>query len=333
LSPGSGASRDLEERLVIQAYARVAPAVVCVTARAQLGQCIGSGFVVDREGLVVTNHHVAVAARGLLVSLEDERALPATIVGTDPGSDLALLQVEGLPTGTAPVELGASSTLRVGQRAIAIGNPFGLERTVTAGVISSLGRTLPRLDSRFLVAAVIQTDAAINPGNSGGPLVDSQGRVIGVNTAIRTLTGVNSGVGFAIPVDVLKRVMPEILEFGRYRYPWIGIEGLTITSEMAEELELAVPRGALVFAVVPGGPASKAGLRGGDRDVRIGGVPMRAGGDVVVAIDGAPVHRFDDLINYLALQAAVGDKVTLTVVRDDQYLDVEVTLEERPGDL
>ncbi len=320
-----------EEQLVINVYARVSPSVVCVTAREQFGTCIGSGFIIDKEGHVVTNNHVAEADPNLLVTLADEQTVPATVLGVDPATDLAVLKIVLPAEQLTPVQLGDSSRLRVGQRAIAIGNPFGLERTVTTGIISSVGRTLPRSDSAFQIAAVIQTDAAINPGNSGGPLLDSQGRVIGVNTAIRSLTGVNSGVGFAIPVDVVKLVVPELLASGRYRHPWVGISGLTITPEMVEAMDLDTEVGVLVFTVEPDSPAARAGLRGGTSEVIVSGRPMRAGGDVLVAIRDEPVRRFDDLINYLATRTRVGDVVTTTIVRNGQRMEVDVTLEERPA--
>jgi S1-C subfamily serine protease len=305
--------------------------VVCITAPDQFGSCIGSGFIVDREGYVVTNNHVATAAESILVNLADDRTVPAEVVGADPGSDLAVLKIDVPPEELTIVQLGESSALRVGQRAIAIGNPFGLERTVTTGVISSLGRTLPRDDSDFQLAQILQTDAAINPGNSGGPLLDSQGRVIGVNTAIRSLTGVNSGVGFAIPVDIVNRVVPELIAHGRYRHPWVGVTGLTVSAEMVEAMDLPVETGVLVFTVEPNSPADRAGLRPGDQEVVVSGRPMRAGGDIVVAIDEAIVKDFDDLINHLASRTSVGEVVTLTVMRDRSEIKIEVTLEERPG--
>jgi 2-alkenal reductase len=324
---------DIEEQLVIEVYARVGPAVVCITARDHFGSCIGSGFIIDTDGHVVTNNHVAEAATDLLVTLADEHSVPAEVIGQDAGSDLAVLAIDVPPEELTVVELGDSSTLRVGQRAIAIGNPFGLERTITTGIISSLGRTLDRAESSFQIAQVIQTDAAINPGNSGGPLLDSHGRVIGVNTAIRSETGVNSGVGFAIPVDIVKRVVPELIADGRYRHTWVGVFGRTISPEMVEAMDLPVENGVLVASVEPGGPADGAGLLGGDRDLSVSGLMMRAGGDIVVSINGVEVNRFDDLINYLATRTSVGDVVTLTVVRGDQQITLEVRLEERPGDL
>ena len=323
---------DIEEQLVTDLYARVSPAVVCITAPQRFGDCIGSGFVIDLEGHVITNDHVAQAAEELLVTLADEHSVPAEIVGSDPGSDLAVLKIDLPPEELVVAELGESATLQVGQRAIAIGNPFGLERTITTGVISSLGRTLTRDDSDFQIAEVIQTDAAINPGNSGGPLLDSQGKVIGINSAIASESGTNSGVGFAIPVDILKRVVPELIAQGRYRHPWIGVTGRSISPEMVTAAELPVDTGVLVFEVEPGSPAEKAGVRGGDQQLVISGLPMMVGGDILIAIDQVEVKRFDDMVNYLASFTSVGDVVTLTVVRAGSEVEFSVTLEERPGD-
>ncbi len=323
---------DIEEQIVIDVYARVSPGVVCITAAEQFGSCIGSGFIIDDEGHIVTNNHVAQADPDLLVTLADEHTVPAEVVGTDPGSDLAVIQIDVAADLLTVVPLGESGSLRVGQRAIAIGNPFGLARTVTTGIISSLGRTLPRDDSDFQIAELIQTDAAINPGNSGGPLLNSQGEVIGVNTAIRSLTGVNSGVGFAIPVDIVRRVVPELISLGRYRHPWVGVTGSSISPEMVEVMELPVETGVLIFSVEPDSPASKAGLLGGDTEVVIAGRPMRGGGDILVAIEGMPVNDFDDLVNYLASSTSVGDTVNVTIIRDGAELSVALVLEERPSD-
>jgi S1-C subfamily serine protease len=332
ISPEVQGGFDVEEELITNLYARISPAVVCVTAQDQFGQCIGSGFIIDQEGYIVTNNHVTEAAPAgqLRVVLADESSVPAELVGSDPGSDLALLQVDLPPERLTVVELGNSSELQVGQRAIAIGNPFGLERTITVGIISSVGRTLEREDSEFRIAQVIQTDAAINPGNSGGPLLDSRGKVIGVNTAIRSLTGVSSGVGFAVPVDIVKRVVFELIEYGRYRHTWVGIYGSTITPEMVEAMDLPVEIGILVAEVTPNGPASKTDLRGGGRTVIVSGIQMRAGGDIITAVNDTPVKKFDDLINYLATETSVGDEITLHVIRDGQKSDIVVTLEERP---
>ena len=331
LPAGITSAADVEEQLVINVYAQVSPGVVCITAADQFGECIGSGFVIDLEGHIVTNNHVAQADPDLLVTLADEHTVPAQVVGADAGSDLAVLQIDIPSEELTVVRLGESSSLRVGQRAIAIGNPFGLERTVTTGVISSLGRTLPRDDSDFQIAQLIQTDAAINPGNSGGPLLNSQGEVIGVNTAIRSLTGVNSGVGFSIPVDIVRRVVPELINLGRYRHPWVGVTGTTISPEMVQIMELPVETGVLIFQVEPDSPASKAGLRGGEIDVVISGRPMRQGGDILVAIGETEVNDFDDLVNHLASYTSVGDAISLTIVRDGVERKVELILEERPS--
>jgi len=332
LPPSQSLPVDVEEQLVIDVYARVAPAVVCITTPQRFGECIGSGFVIDSEGHIVTNNHVAEASDELLVTLADEHTVPAEVVGTDPGSDLAVLKINGSLQDLTVAELGESSTLQVGQRAIAIGNPFGLERTMTTGVISSLGRTLSRDDSNYQLAEVIQTDAAINPGNSGGPLLNSQGKVIGVNTAISSTDGTNSGVSFAIPVDILKRVVPELIAHGGYRHAWLGITGRTISAEIVEAADLPVETGVLVFEVDPAGPAAKAGLRGGNQQVLVSNVPILIGGDIVIAIDQVAVKGFDEMVNYLASYTSAGDQVTLTVVRDGSEIMIDVTLEERPGD-
>jgi len=330
LPPDVVQGADMAEQLVINVYARVSPAVVCITAPMAFGSCIGSGFIIDTEGHVVTNNHVATAADELLVTLADEHTVPAELVGADPGTDLAVLKIDVPVEELVVVELGDSSSLQVGQRAIAIGNPFGLERTVTTGVVSSVGRTLPRDDSLFQIANLIQTDAAINPGNSGGPLLDSNGRVIGVNTAIRSETGLSSGVGFAIPVDIVRRVIPELIASGRYSHPWVGVSGMTLSSDLVAALDLPVENGVLVLSVEPDSPAETAGLRGGDRTVQMAGGVVNAGGDILVAIDGVEVKRFDDLINYLATFTSVGDTVTLTIVRGDEQIDIPVTLTARP---
>ena len=318
------------EQLIVDIYARVSPAVVCITAREYFGECIGSGFLIDREGHIVTNNHVAELDLDWLVVFEDEHTVPATVTGADPGSDLAVFHVDTLPEHLVIAELGDSSSLQVGQTAIAIGNPFGLERTVTTGVISSLSRTLTRTDSDFLLAEVIQTDAAINPGNSGGPLLDSQGRVIGINSAIRSANGTSSGVGFAIPVDVIKRVVPELIASGHYSHSWLGVSGYSITLEMVEAMNLPTELGVLIGTVEPGSPAEAAGLKGGTEEVNVVGRPMLAGGDIVLAINGLAVNRFDDLINYLASKTRVGDVVTITVLRQGHQSDISVKLEERP---
>lgn len=324
-----------EERLIINIYARVSPSVVFIDAinnEDPLESSNGSGFVFDTKGHIVTNNHVIAGSDKILVTLADETTAPAEVIGTDPGSDLAVLKITAPPEMLQPIELGDSKSLQVGQRAIAIGNPFGLERTVTTGVISSLRRTLNRRDSGFRIAELIQTDAAINPGNSGGPLLDSSGKVIGVNTAIFSQSGTSSGVGMAVPVDMVRKVVPKLIKTGHYAHPWLGITGQSITSDLQEALDLPVDKGILVYTVEEDGPAEKAGLRGGDHEVRLAGLPVLTGGDILKSIEDMPLKKFDDLINYLARETEVNDTVVLVVLRDGKEYSVQVRIEERPAD-
>ena len=323
---------ELEERLLVNLFQRVAPSVVHIRVTTATGSGSGSGFFYDHEGHIVTNNHVVEDAETIRVALADGTTVPAEVVGTDPDADLAVIVVDAPAELVVPAELGDSSQVQVGQWAIAIGNPFGLERTVTRGIVSALGRVFPQ-ESGFSIANLIQTDAAINPGNSGGPLLDLRGRVIGVNTMIVSETGASAGLGFAIPVNIVKKVVPALIKDGSYAHPWLGIRGYTITPELVEALNLPVERGALVGEVTPGGPADKAGLRGGRRTVRIPGYvePVQAGGDIIVAIDGTRVTGMDSLISYLDFTEA-GQVVVLDVIRGTQRLSIEVTLGRRPRD-
>jgi S1-C subfamily serine protease len=331
---------DLGEQLVVNVYDRVSPAVVHITSRAYVysfffevvpQEGMGSGFVYDQQGHIVTNYHVVEGAEELDVTLADGTMVPARVVGADPYNDLAVIKVDVPPEKLHPVELGSSADLRVGQRTIAIGNPFGLDRTLTTGVISSLGRVIEREDNRPLAEA-IQTDAAINPGNSGGPLLNSVGQVIGVNTAIRSPSGGSVGIGFAVPVDTVKRVVPELVANGRYVHPWIGFEGQAyrITPVLAEALDLPVQKGLLIARLFQNSPADRAGLRGADRRLRLGRSVILAGGDIVTAIDGVPLESFDQLTIYLETKKRPDDQVVLTVWRDGEEMTVPLTLGERP---
>ncbi|GAB4506064.1 MAG: trypsin-like peptidase domain-containing protein [Anaerolineales bacterium] len=321
---------ELEERLLVNMFQRVGPSVVHIQVTTATGSGSGSGFFYDRQGHIVTNNHVVKDAETIRVVLADGSQVPAEVVGTDPDADLAVIVVDAPAELVVPAELGDSSTVQVGQWAIAIGNPFGLERTVTRGIISALGRVFPQ-ESGFSIANLIQTDAAINPGNSGGPLLDLRGRVIGVNTMIISETGASAGLGFAIPVNVVKKVVPALIKDGFYAHPWLGIRGYTITPELVEALGLPVERGALVGEVTPGGPAAKAGLRGGRRTVRVPGYvePVQAGGDIIVGIDGNRVTGMDSLISYLDFTEA-GQVVVLDVIRGTERLSIKVTLGQRP---
>jgi S1-C subfamily serine protease len=277
----------------------------------------------------VTNNHVVESASRIRVTFADGITAEAELVGRDSDNDLAVIRVDVPASRLHPVELGDSDALRVGQWAIAIGNPFGFEQTMTTGIVSALGRVV-RQQSGFSLPQLIQTDAAINPGNSGGPLLDSHGRVIGVTTLIYSNSGTNAGVGFAVPVDTVRRVVPSLIATGRYADPWLGIQGTSISSLLAEELDLPVEQGVLVQSVVEDGPADKAGLRGGNRQVSFEGALLAADGDIIVAIDGVSVQDMDDLIVYLA-DKSVGRRVTLTVLRDGAKRSVKVTLGERPA--
>jgi S1-C subfamily serine protease len=321
-------SVDQEEGLLIDLYERISPSVVYIAVTTRLGDGAGTGFVLDQEGHIVTNNHVVEGAERIEVNLVDGTTAEAELVGADPDSDLAVIWVDLPADELRPVELGDSTSLRVGQRAIAIGNPFGLEQTMTTGIVSALGRVL-RQDTGFSLPQLIQTDAAINPGNSGGPLLDSEGRVIGVTTLIYSESGTSSGVGFAVPVETVKRVVPALIETGAYADPWLGIEGTSISPALAEELGLEVEEGVLVQNVVQGGPAARGGLRGGSQFVTLDGARIGRDGDIITAIDGVPVGDMDDLIVYLA-DRQVGQKVVLTVLRDGSERTVEVTLAERP---
>ncbi len=319
-----------EEQLLISLYERVGPSVVNIdiSAGALDGGSAGSGFVVDAEGHIVTNNHVVKDAERILVRFADDTSVEAIVVGADADSDLAVIRVDVPKRLLTPVVLGDSEGLRVGQRAIAVGNPFGFEQTMTTGIISAVGRVV-RQETGFSLPQLIQTDAAINPGNSGGPLLDSKGRVIGVTTLIFSRSGASAGVGFAVPVNTVKRVVPALIATGRYADPWLGITGLSVTPDVAEALGLDADRGVLVRDAVADGPAYKAGLRGSQRQVEFEGALLDTGGDIIVAMDGEAVHDMDDLVTSLA-GARVGQMVTLTVLRDGHELAIGLTLEERP---
>ena len=318
-----------EEQLFIELYQRVSHSVVHIAVTTNSGGGTGSGFVWDDEGHIVTNNHVVENARRIVVHFADDTTAEAELVGADADSDLAVIKVDVPASFLKPVALGDSGALRVGQWAIAIGNPFGLEQTMTTGIVSALGRVVQQ-NSGFSLPQLIQTDAAINPGNSGGPLLDSQGRVIGVTTLIYSNDGSNAGVGFAVPVNTVKRVAPALIKTGRYADPWLGITGMSVTPLVAEALDLPAEHGVLVQAVVEGGPADEAGLHGGNRQVWYEGAILITGGDIITSIGDVQVRDMDDIIIYLA-DTEVGQKVTLTVLREGAERTVEVTLEERPG--
>jgi 2-alkenal reductase len=317
-----------EEQLLIQLYEQVSVSVVNIAVMTRMGGGTGSGFVFDSQGHIVTNNHVVDGAEQILVRFADDTTIEAELLGADPDSDLAVIKVAAPLDLLWPVQLGDSSMLRVGQRAIAVGNPYGFEQTMTTGIISALGRVV-RQDGGFSLPQMIQTDAAINPGSSGGPLLDSRGQVIGVNTLIYSTSGSNAGIGFAVPVNAVKRVIPALITDGSYADPWLGISGLSLSPMIAEALELPVDRGIMLRNVIAEGPAAKAGLRGSDRTVEseIGTIP--AGGDIIVSLDGQVIRDMDDLINNLS-ERLVGRTVNVGIIRAGEQATVEVTLEERP---
>jgi 2-alkenal reductase len=292
--------------------------------------------MIDRDGHIVTNNHVIEAADDLQVVLADGSVIhDVKIVGRDPYSDIAVIRIDVPADRLVPLQLGDSDVLRVGQRVIAIGNPFGLQGTMTAGVVSAVGRTLTSQvleEGSFSNPEIIQTDASINPGNSGGPLLDSRGRVVGVNTAIRSGTGVNAGVGFAVPANTVKRIVPQLIEEGVYEYPYLGVSSdrrFTV-AELSEPLDLPVNHGVLVSEVQPGTAAAEAGLQGGNREVEVMGRSVVAGGDIITAINGEELRTFDDLVAYLVSDTEVGQEVTLSVVRDGRRMELSGTLGKRP---
>jgi S1-C subfamily serine protease len=288
----------------------------------------GSGFVYNINGVIVTNNHVVEEASEFLVTFIDGTTLEASLLGTDPYSDIAVLKIDDIPFQLYPLAIGNSSELRVGQKVYAIGNPFGLSGSITEGIVSQLGRSITAVGG-YLIVDVIQVDAAINPGNSGGPLLNEIGEVIGVTTAIVTTTGTFSGVGFAIPSDLVKRVVPSLIDQGLFKHPWIGITGLDVTLEIAEEMDLDEVKGFLITTVTPNSPADRAGLRSGNESLTIGGQTISIGGDVIVGIDGKDVVRIEDILSQIE-RHNVGDTIQLIVIREGSEVTFNLTLGERP---
>nr|HMN29218.1 trypsin-like peptidase domain-containing protein [Caldilineaceae bacterium] len=332
---------DIAERRTIAVYQRVAPSVVSITTKVLRSSFFfdvvpeegsGSGFVIDRTGHILTNFHVIDGAEEIDVSFNDQTILPATGVGADARNDLAVLKVEAQPDLLTPVELGSSAGLKVGQRAIAIGNPFGqFGQTLTIGVISALNRSLDGPDNR-LITGIIQTDAAINRGNSGGPLLDSSGRVIGINTAIFSPTGTSAGVGFAVPVDRVKRLLPDLLTFGRYRHPSLGIRyAYRLTPGLSEVLRLPVDQGLLIVQLFDAGPLATAGVLAAQREALLGNQVVYVGGDILQTVDGIVIETNNQLETLLEENYRLGDQVRVTLLRDGQSVEVTVTLDEEPN--
>jgi S1-C subfamily serine protease len=325
---------------LVNLYQKVNPGVVSIRVLTESGDGLGSGFVYDEQGHIITNYHVIEGQTDLEIDFPSGYKTRGKVIGTDTDSDLAVLKVDAPKEEIHPLPLGDSSKVQVGQTVVAIGNPFGLSGTMTLGIISAKGRTLESLreapgGGRFSAGDILQTDAAINPGNSGGPLLNLNGEVIGINRAIRTLNftlteePVNSGVGFAIAINIAKRVVPALITEGKYDYPYLGITSMNDMG-LIEQEALGLPRstGAYVISVTPNSPADKAGLIGGSRPTNISG--LNAGGDLIIAIDGQPVRDFGELLSYLINYKSPGDVVKLTVLRGEKELTLDLTLGKRP---
>jgi S1-C subfamily serine protease len=328
----SGASLDAEEQNNISVYHKNIGAVVNITSRVmtldffyglvpQEGQ--GSGFVIDKEGHILTNYHVIADAREVWVTLHNRKKYKATIVGTDRAHDLAVVQIKA--NDLQPMTLGDSTNLQVGQKVYAIGNPFGLAGTLTRGIVSSI-RQVQEPDG-MVIEEAIQTDAAINPGNSGGPLLNWHGEVIGINTMIASSVGQSAGIGFAIPINTAKAVLNDLVTLGRVRRPALGVRTIPIDPELAEEMGLAADYGLLIVQAIQGGAADRAGLRGGSERAYLGNTPIMVGGDLIVAVDGEKIESQQNLAQVMNKHRA-GDAVTLTIYRGKKKMEVSVTLAE-----
>jgi S1-C subfamily serine protease len=305
---------------------------------------LGSGFVYDKSGHIVTNFHVVEGSgdNDISITLVDGTTYRARVVGADQYSDVAVLHVEDVPADKlVPLPLGNSTELLVGERVVAIGNPFGLSGSMTEGIISGLNRLIPvysgpgpftgAVAPAFSIPDVIQTDAAINPGNSGGPLLDLQGEAIGMNSAIFSTTGAFAGIGFAIPSNTIAKVVTSLIATGAYQHPWLGVTGTDMTPEIAEAMGLGEPRGFLVIETAPGGPAATAGVQGGDTPTQLGGRDIVLGGDVILSINDKEIRKIDDVLGYLEQSTEPGETVKLTLWRDGQIMEIDVTLGARPS--
>ena len=325
-------SRPRELLSLPDLFSEVERSVVQITVRKGNTTGVGSGFVYDREGNIVTNYHVIEGASRITVTFLDGTAYRASVIGSDPYTDLAVIKVNASADKLHPLPLGDSSRLRVGEQVAAIGNPFGLSGSMTTGIVSQLGRMLETANG-FSIPDVIQTDAAINPGNSGGPLLNMYGEVVGVNTAIASRTGEFSGIGFAIPSDTVKKIVPVLIADGKYRHPWLGISGSDVTPEIAEALGLSEARGFLVVDVVANSPAAKAGIKGGSnaRMINIDNRSVKLGGDIIVGVDDIQVRKISDILVYLQREKSVNDTITLHVIRDGRELSIDMILGERPS--
>ena len=290
---------------------------------------MGSGFVYSDEGYVITNQHVVQDAERVMITFLDGEAYIGNVIGTDRDLDIAVVKVEPTNTYLQPIKIGDSSKLKVGEKIAAIGNPFGLSGSMTSGIVSQMGRLLPQ-ETGYSIPDVIQTDAAINPGNSGGPLINMKGEVVGINTAIQSATGEFSGIGFAVPSNTVKKVVPVLIQDGEFKHPWMGISGTDVDPELAEVRGLNSSKGFLVVSVIEGSPAETAGLLGVTETKETDGREFALDGDIILSIDGETVRKISDILVHLQREKSVGDEMVLSVNRNGEMLELTMILEERP---
>ena len=294
------------------------------------GNSVGSGFVFDLFGNIITNAHVIDNADNITVTFLDGSQYNASIVGMDKFTDIAVINVEEKPDYLHPLEIGDSSTLKVGEPVAAIGNPFGLSGSMTSGIVSQIGRLLPSHDTGFSIPNVIQTDAAINPGNSGGPLLNMNGEVMGINTAIQSGTGQSAGIGFAVPSNTISKVVPVLITEGKYSHPWIGISGQDINPDLAKIRNLNHSKGFLIVTVIPDSPAEMAGLKGVSEIEKIDNKEYPKDGDIIISVDGKEVRKISDILIHLQEEKSVGDEMILGIIRNGEQMDIILTLVVRP---
>ncbi|RNJ79291.1 MAG: PDZ domain-containing protein [Nitrosopumilus sp. H8] len=319
---------------LVEIFEMSEPGVVRVNVKKigdmESGRGVGSGFVYDTRGHIATNSHVIDDAERVTVTFLDGRSYDAEVVGADEFTDLAILRADVRTDLLHPLSIGDSSRLKVGEAIAAIGNPFGLSGSMTSGIISQLGRLLPS-DSGYSIPDVIQTDAAINPGNSGGPLLNMRGEVVGINTAIQSTTGEFTGVGFAVPSQTILKIIPTLIGSGEYEHPWIGISGRDIDTDLARALGVDDAVGFLIVTVIDDSPASRAGLVGSNGTMTIDDSTWPVGGDIILGVDGIEVRQIDDILIHLQRSKAVGDEMTVEILRDGEIIHATITLQERPN--
>ena len=318
---------------LMEIFEKAEPGVVRVnTIRNQTSDIggVGSGFVFDKMGHIITNAHVIEGSTKTVVTFLDGRSYNAEIIGMDEYTDIGVIKVNADLKLLNPLSLGDSSNLNVGEPIAAIGNPFGLSGSMTSGIVSQMGRLLPS-GSGYSIPDVIQTDAAINPGNSGGPLLNMRGNIVGINTAIQSTTGEFTGVGFAVPSQTVAKIVPTLISDGEYKHPWIGISGRDIDPDTANVLGLKDALGFLIITVVENSPASDAGLVGSDKMIKVDGMEYPVGGDIIMAVDGMDVRKIDDILIHLQRVKTVGDEMNLEILRDGRTTNVTIILQERPN--